>query len=606
MATQLSLGLSHNSEGPVLKDAIGLHLLSCVGSSKHVFSNRIKMPWEHKFVGPYDKLSDVHRAPPPVRDFIRKDNSVQLQTGGEPVVGSESAFKRAGLKLLKSCDEKLWTDRLSAERKAAVRKWTTLVSSEPLAWEVSIQHFCQGSMIYASGALNDSIRDCLAAKASNTLHARANPLFRFAKFCEEHGRKPWPVKEALVYDFLNSDDGFAPTFPRSFIISISFAHHLLGLKGDISQVTSGRTKGLSHSWFLKKRRLVQKPPLSVKQLEALEKIVVDRGRGDQDRMAAGFFVFTTYCRARYSDALNVSALKLDITLKDGQAFGWLEADAAGTKTSSSLERKTRFLPMSAPINTVSGLDWSREWLQLRRDAGLEAGEGKPLLPAPNDGGTWANVPLSAMSAGIWLRSLLQGVEGPAVESIGTHSMKSTTLSWCAKFGIDASVRRALGYHTCSADRSVNIYARDAMSTPLRELQKVINSIVNKEFFPDETRSGFFKSSDSRNVQGVAAVDDFESSSESSGDEEDHDAAKDEDAIDRIAGPWQGNRDTPWFSVTAAYFRHSTSRCIHVLQDEAGAEFCCGRRITPAYDRLERKPDFLHPMCSTCERIINRG
>ena len=461
-------------------------------------------------------------------------------------------------------------------------------------------------MIYASGALNDSIRDALAAKASSTLHARVNPLFRFAKFCSEHGRKPWPVKESLVYDFLNSDSGFAPTFPRSLLISLVFAHHLLGLKGEILQAASGRTKGLTHSWFLKKRRLVQKPPLSVMQLKALEKIVVDEERGEQDRMAAGFFVFTTYSRARYSDALSVSALKLDITLRDGQAFGWLEADASRTKTSSSLERKTRFLPMTAPIRTVSGLDWSRAWLQLRRDAGLEAGEGKPLLPAPNEAGTWANVPLSATSAAIWLRSLLQGVEGPDVATIGTHSMKSTTLSWCAKFGIDAAVRRALGYHTASADRSVNIYARDAISTPLRELQKVIDSIVDEEFFPDETRSGFFKQGDARNTPGAVMTEELESSSESSGDEEDHDAAKDEDAIDEIAGKWQGNKETQWSRVAAVYFRHCTSRCIHVLHDEGGAEFCCGRRITTAYDRMEKRPEFLHPMCSTCERVINRG
>ena len=587
-------------------DSMGLHLLSCVSASKHVFSNRIKMPWEHKFVGPYDRVADVHKTPLPLRDFLPRDDSDRKEFSDEQIFKGENAFKKAGLKLLKACDEKLWTERLSTERKAAVRKWTSLVSSEPMAWEVAIQHFCQGSMIYASGALSDSIRDSLAAKASSTLHARANPLFRYAKFCGEHGRKPWPVRESMVYDFLNSDEGFAPTFPRSLLISICFAHHLLGLKGEITQITGGRTKGLTHSWFLKKRRLVQKPPLSVKQLRTLEEIVMDESRGEQDRMAAGFFVFTTYSRARYSDALSVSALRLDITLRDGQAFGWLEADAARTKTSSSLERKTRFLPMTAPIRTVSGLDWSRAWLQLRREAGLEAAEGRPLLPAPNEGGTWANVPLSATSAGIWLRALLQGAEGPEVGSIGTHSMKSTTLSWCAKYGLDAAVRRALGYHTSSADRSVNIYARDAMAAPLRELQKVIDSICNEEFFPDETRSGFFKQDDERNRQGVAVADEIESSSESSGDEEDHDVAKDEDAINQIAGEWQGNRETRWAQVTAVYFRHSTSRCIHVLLDEAGAEFCCGRRITTAYDRMEKRPDFLHPLCSTCERVISRG
>ena len=47
-----------------------------------------------------------------------------------------------------------------------------------------------------------------------------------------------------------------------------------------------------------------------------------------------------------------------------------------------------------------------------------------------------------------------------------------------------------------------------MSTPLRELQKVINSIVDEEFFPDEIRSGFFRQDDVRNNQGLAVADDL--------------------------------------------------------------------------------------------------
>lgn len=585
--------------------SMGLHLLSCVGATKHAFSNNVKMPWERKFLGPYERFVEVQKMPMPVRDLISAVNVVATDTAAVQPTEVGSAFRKAGLKMLKACDEKLWVDRLSAERKAAIRKWTTLVSEEPLAWEVAVQHFCQGAMVYASGGLSDSIKDTLAAKASNTLHARANPLFRFVKFCNDHGIKAWPIREAAVYDFLNSDTNFAPTFPRSLIISIVFAHHLLGLKGDVDRIATGRTKGLSHSWFLKKKRLVQKPPLSVDQVALLERIVVDENRGNQDRMAAGFFAFTTYCRARYSDALSVSGLRLDITLREGRAHGWLEADASRTKTSTSLEKRTRFLPMSAPVRSVSGLDWTRAWLQLRREANLEAEEGRPLLPAPNDGGGWANVPLSATSAAIWLKSLLQGSTGPDVALLGTHSMKCTLLSWTAKFGLDAAVRRALGYHTSQADRSVNIYARDSMAAPLRELQRVIDAIREKEFMPDETRSGFFRNGDARNVGAGNVEEHIESSSESSCDEEDNDQAADEVAIDKVAGSWQGNKETPWTSITAAYFRHCTSRCIHVLMDEGGSDFCCGRRITTAYVRLGKRPDFLHPMCSTCERVINR-
>ena len=589
----------------VQNEAIGAHLLSCYGAAKHSFSNHVKMPWERTMQGPYDKFLEVRRVQAAVRDFIPEVVESVPHADSMSNTLHDTAFKKAGLKMLRACDERLWTERLSDERKAAIRKWTTLVSADPMSWDIAVQHFSQGPMIFASGGLTDSIKDSLVSKASSTLHARANPLFRFVVFCNGHLLRPWPVKESTVYDFLKSDQDFAPTFPRSFLNSISFAHHVLGLKGDIDKVLNGRTKGVSHEWFMKKRKLVQKPPLSVAQLKHLEHIVVDESWGQHDRIAAGFFLFATYSRARYTDALHVSNLQLDITLRDGMAHGWLEAEASRTKTSTNLEKKTRLLPMSAPVRTLTEGDWSGTWMRLRREVGLVTGEGKPLLPAPQESGGWAGVPLSASSAGVWLRALLEGTDGPPVQSIGTHSMKCTMLSWCAKYGLDIAVRRALGYHTSSADKSVNIYARDCMSTPLRELQKVIDAVANEDFMPDETRSGFFRDGDVRNHNKVP-VDDIDSSSESSQDEECKDQGRDEAAIDRVAGRWQCNRETSLTSLAAVYFRHQSSRCIHILLDESGAQFSCGRRISTAYERLPKAPAFAHPLCSTCEQIINRN
>ena len=408
-----------------LPESIGAHLLTCYNSLKHAFSNNIKMPWERKIMGPYDRFLEVRKQQTAVRDFIPDVPDAAPHSESFSHAQHETAFKRAGLKMLRACDEKLWNERLSDERKAAIRKWTTLVSADPMSWDIAIQHFSQGSMIFASGGLTDSIKDSLVSKASATLHARANPLFRFVYFCREHALQPWPVREPVVYDFLKSDTNFAPTFPRSFLISLSFAHHLLGLKGDIDRILNVRTKGVSHEWFLKKRKLVQKPPLSAAQLTHLELVVLDDQMGVHDRIAAGFFLFATYSRARYTDALHVTNLQLDITLRDGEAHGWIEAEASRTKTSTTLEKKTRHLPMSAPIRTLTRKDWSGVWMQLRREAGLVPGAGKPLLPAPQESGGWGNVPLSASSAGVWLRALLEGTEGPPVESIGTHSMKCT-------------------------------------------------------------------------------------------------------------------------------------------------------------------------------------
>ena len=560
------------------------------------------MPWERQFVGPLDRASDVWSIAKPVKDLYMPTQAEESNRQHFDNHVRITAFRKAGIRLIRDCDQKLWADRLSNERKAAVRKWTSLVAEQPGAWDIAVRHFSNGDMTQ-TGQLAESVKDALATKASSTLHSRANPMFRFLAFCKEHGLIAFPILEANVYMFLKHQD-FAPTFPRSFLISVAFSFHVLGLRGDRGALT-GRTKGVAHEWFLKKRKLLQRPPLSVNQVIVLEKIVMDESRHVTDRIAAGFFAFVLYSRARYSDALHVETLKSDIIERDHRIYGFLEAESSRTKTSTTLERKTRFLPMTCPVNTVGQTRWVETWMGLRSSQSLEAGRNKPLLPAPADRGGWSNIPLTATSAGTWLRALLEDSDGPSASSIGTHSLKATVLSWCAKYGLDVPTRRALGYHQASSDVSVQTYSRDAMAGPLRSMQKVLDSISGGEFFPDETRSGYFKSSSMTSVQ-VAEPPEIQSSSESSEDEEDHDFEGDERAIDSTAGTWQSSAVTPWSDLSAVFFRHRISRCIHVLQDEAGAEFMCGRRVTTAYVRLARRPEFLHPVCTNCERVVSRA
>ena len=92
--------------------------------------------------------------------------------------------------------------------------------------------------------------------------------------------------------------------------------------------------------------------------------------------------------------------------------------------------------MTCPVNTVGKTQWVETWLKLRRAESLEAGIHKPLLPAPSESGSWSNIPLTATSAGAWLRALLEGSDGPQADKLGTHSLKATVLSWCSKYGVD--------------------------------------------------------------------------------------------------------------------------------------------------------------------------
>eukprot|EP00435_Cladocopium_sp_Y103_P011892 s3953_g3.t1 len=168
-----------------------------------------------------------------------------------------NSFADAGLKLMSKTDERLWEQQLSLERKAAYEKWTGLVLSNPVCWSVGGPR--QGEQLFdmLRNGIGESIKDCLGVKAPGTLHKRANPLIRFAQYARKNFHEPFPIAERVVYQFLKSGD-FAPTFPSSFLASISFAKHVVGLMNTDDVLNSCRLKGFAALHFTKKRKLVQR------------------------------------------------------------------------------------------------------------------------------------------------------------------------------------------------------------------------------------------------------------------------------------------------------------------------------------------------------------
>ena len=150
---------------------------------------------------------------------------------------------------------------------------------------------------------------------------------------EQLGCSCLPLAEHLVYDYMKGCDNRAPSFHRSLLLSISFASFHFGLDGADAVLASGRVRGCAQKHYAAKRKLVQRPPLTVEQVIALERIVLDAGRTDVDRLGAGFFLTLVYGRLRFSDAQQVSNMVLDMP---NPRQGFLEGVAGRTKTSVSL------------------------------------------------------------------------------------------------------------------------------------------------------------------------------------------------------------------------------------------------------------------------------
>ena len=76
---------------------------------------------------------------------------------------------------------------------------------------------------------------------------------------------------------------------------------------------------------------------------------MDESRTPADRVAAGFFLVLVYGRLRFSDAQSIASMDLDEIASAGDCRGFLECTAHRTKTSITLQRKIRALPVVIPL-----------------------------------------------------------------------------------------------------------------------------------------------------------------------------------------------------------------------------------------------------------------
>ena len=235
-----------------------------------------------------------------------------------------------------------------------------------------------------------------------------------------------------------------------------------------------------------------------------------------------------------------------------------------------------------------------------------------MLPSPLAAGEWDNLPISAEAATKWIRKLL--LDSPQVDEdeakyimlLGTHSCKTTILSWAAKKGTDLQTRKIMGYHSLGKQNAVFIYGRDNIAPALREISEIIALISAGRFMPDCTRSGYFAADDVKNSEKThvheptpAELRD-DSSSEDSMDDDDIEHGANESAVGELVGEWVGNFDPDILPKSReSYVRHGVSRVLHLLGDESGCALTCGRLVTKSYEAVEELPKVLHPVCKQC-------
>eukprot|EP00435_Cladocopium_sp_Y103_P061868 s616_g23.t1 len=500
-----------------------------------------------------------------------------------------------------------WEQQLNTQRVAAIRKWVQIILTCATAFDLG-RRLDKGAPL--GGSVAAGLKHVFSGKATGTLHNRAGPILRYIQWCRNNAVIPFPAFERNVYAFM-VDVGVkaAPTFLRSFCVSMTFCNFILGLTGADDVISSQRIQGCARESYLNKRKLQQRPPLLADQVRALENYVADMVGTPRDVYAAGCFLLCIFMRARFSDMQHMCDILADEVVVGDQVCGYIEAKVTRSKSSYTTERKTMFLPMAAPLLGLTGKNWFRQWQQARLQGAVPRGEGLPLLPQPAANG-WLRVPMSAAMGGDWLRKILValGFTDNQTMRIGTHSCKSTCLSWMAKAGADIACRRLLGYHVDPTTKTCLVYSRDAAAGPLRELDKVLGWIRRLEFDPDSTRSGYFNvigpqhpnNDETEDLDGAElSASDSEDSADDEPDEEQHRIL--EAAVDDVVGEWSEHSTLEGLQLEGepTLFRNKNTRYYHVCADESEMHFRCGREITASYSKVDVKPRFFSPQCRIC-------
>ena len=391
--------------------------------------------------------------------------------------------------------------------------------------------------------------------------------------------------------------------------------------------------------------------MEVKQFKALHLCLDDDMAHCPDRVFSGQCLATSYLRSRWEDSQWIAQITLDIP-KEAPNEGFVQADTLETKTSTSAQKATTFLPMTALSQGLFGDDWAQTWLRLRKQMGLRdvtepvthatCRPSEPMMPQISHAGKFGSLPLSSSDASRWLREILMqyGCSEEEVRNTSTHSLKAGLLAFCAKYGVPPDVRKLLGYHVSSSDGSMLHYSRDAMATPLRWLARVMSAIRDGSFIPDSTRSGRFiqqpelrtsletstagkpiprlnsEGSDAKRPKLVGPaeapendgigkdkpqVSDTSDSSSDSSTESDNTVARWAEST-RVAGPACSKTSRgPAINKSEHLMYHKRLMTVHAKSSTSEGRLACGRRMCSAF--LDLGPDdsvtLRYPRCSTC-------
>jgi len=495
-----------------------------------------------------------------------------------------------------------------ARRQAMGHEWAVIIAVNLEGYSLGRALLRQKQPV-AMKDLQEGVMDSMGKKATSTLAKRLSAFSNFANWCIQNGCQIAPIAEHVAYHYVQHlvEEEASPSAGKSFLEAMHFSAGVFGLDIDDLLANSTRLKGLVERMALAAPPVKPAEPLRVDQVMKLEQACVAAGC-DQDKCTIGGMLVLLYGCARVSDGARAVAIVVDIAEdKSAEFAGYVELSVASSKTAISVDSKRRLLPVLAPLYSLSGLDWVTPWLDSRQRLGLD-NEGElawPFIPKFGPSGDPVNAPALSAELGKILRLVLGVVSSPP-NTLRSHSLKATPLSWAAKYGLSLVTRRTLGHHSDPGAKNADLYARDPMGAPVGELTRVLRDIKRLHFLPDRPRTGRFPRAAPR-VPSAEASDTSDSDAGRTDDSSGADTEESTDVEDMHEVPDNGRlmqltpaEQRPIRAIDMQgrqCHRHKVSGIQHVAM-EGSHKLLCGRVISANYVPTTG-PWESAPVCATC-------
>ena len=474
------------------KTAVGLEHMALKATDTQQF----RFPWEK---GVLAKIFSGERGPklsgPKLSPGCSGAASLVVQVDDQATMVPKIRFKEppevVGLfqhVVKKAADVSAQTVR-AKKRAQAIESWWELISTRMSASIVGRQIEVDATADNVHEIALEILDACFALKSPGTLYKRYYGLKSYYDWhCKRWGLDWLPMTEGKAWAYVKflKESAAPPTKACTFIEACRFSWYILGLDGTGEVESSLRVRGVSAQMKIKKRPWSPADVLTILEVKKLHSILVDDTFHKIDRLFCGHALHLLYSRSRWSDLVSAQYAYID----EDDAF--LELKTQQHKGAVSAEMKSRLLPIISPCVGIVEGNWAASYVKVREECNLHfPGEDPmPMLPAPADpeGNEWHSRPLSSEEGSAFLRMVLR-VPKSSGRRISTHSLKSTSLSWTAKFGLSVESRALLARHASSLKHPVALYSRDLLSAVMREFTGVLAAMRSQGFNPDRTRSG---------------------------------------------------------------------------------------------------------------------